>query len=75
MPSSTLRSSDGGRPPRGRLGRFGSQGRIFSHWASVSSRPYRAIGPPSALLLDLISHFRQTNHHRIRTLYRVLKLT
>jgi hypothetical protein len=73
IPSRTLRSFARGRPPRRDLRSFGSQGRIFSHWASVSSRPYRAIGPPSALLLDLISHFRQTNHHRIRTLYRVLK--
>jgi hypothetical protein len=47
MPSSTLRSLAGGRPPRGRDGRLGSKGRIFSHWASVSNRPYRAIGPPS----------------------------
>ena len=47
MPSSTLRSGDGGRPPRGRGGRWGSKGRIFSHWASVNNRPYRAIGPPS----------------------------
>jgi hypothetical protein len=49
MPSSTLRSGAGGRPPRGRGGRGGSNGRIFSHWASVSSRPYRAIGPPSGV--------------------------
>jgi len=47
MPSSTLRSFARGRPPRGRGGRLGSKGRIFSHWASVSNRPYRAIGPPS----------------------------
>ena len=47
MPSSTLRSFAGGRPPRGRGARLGSKGRIFSHWASVSNRPYRAIGPPS----------------------------
>ena len=46
MPSSTLRSSARGRPPRGRRGRGGSKGRIFSHWASVNSRPYRAIRPP-----------------------------
>ena len=39
IPSSTLRSLAGGLPPRGRLGRFGSKGPIFSHWASVSSRP------------------------------------
>jgi hypothetical protein len=49
MPSSTLRSGAGGRPPRGRDGRLGSNGRIFSHWASVNSRPYRAIGPPSGV--------------------------
>jgi hypothetical protein len=47
MPSSTLRSLAGGRPPRGRGRRLGSKGRIFSHWASVNNRPYRAIGPPS----------------------------
>jgi len=47
MPSSTLRSLAGGRPPRGRGGRLGSKGQILSHWASVSNRPYRAIGPPS----------------------------
>jgi hypothetical protein len=47
MPSSTLRSFPAGRPPRGREGRLGSKGRIFSHWASVNNRPYRAIGPPS----------------------------
>jgi len=35
MPSSTLRSSFRGRPPCGRWGRFGSKGRMFSHWASV----------------------------------------
>ena len=34
MPSSTLRSSARGRPPRGRFGCFGSKGRIFSHCAS-----------------------------------------
>jgi hypothetical protein len=73
MPSSTLRSSDGGRPPCGRLGRFGSKGQIFSHWASVSSRPYRAIGPSLALLLEVISHFQQANHHPFTALYPVLK--
>jgi len=46
MPSSTLRSSARGRPPRGRWGRLGSKGWIFCHWASVSNRPYRAIRPP-----------------------------
>jgi hypothetical protein len=73
MPSSTLRSSDGGRPPRGRCGRFGSKGPIFSHWASVSRRPYRAIDPPLALLPEFISRFQQTNHHLFKALYPVLK--
>jgi hypothetical protein len=63
----------GGLPPRGCLGRFGSKGPIFSHWASVSSRPYRAIGPPLALLPEFISRFRQTNHQPFSTLYLVLK--
>jgi len=73
MPSSTLRSAAGGRPPCGRFRRFGSKGRIFSHWASVNSRPYRAIGPPSALLLGVITHFRQSNYHCFSGLYPVLK--
>ena len=73
MPSSTLRSSFGGLPPCGRVGRFGSKGRIFSHWASVSSRPYRAIGPPQALLPNVIAHFRPTNYHSFSPLCRVLK--
>jgi len=73
MPSSTLRSFAGGRPPRGRGGRWGSKGRIFSHWASVNNRPYRAIGPPSGA-----AHFRdpppQENIYRkFSPLYRVLK--
>jgi hypothetical protein len=63
MPSSTLRSSLGGRPPFGRLVRFGSRGWIFSHWASVSTRPYRAIGPPLALLPWVIAEFWLPNHH------------
>ena len=46
MPSSTLRSSARGRPPRGRFGFPGSRGRIFSHWESANNRPYRAIRPP-----------------------------
>jgi hypothetical protein len=64
---------DGGLPPRGRRGRFGSKGRIFSHWASVSSRPYRAIVPPLALLPNVIPHFPQSNHHPFSPLYPVLK--
>lgn len=73
MPSRTLRSFAGGRPPRRDLRLFGSKGRIFSHWASVSSRPYRAIGPPLALLSALIAHFRQSKHHCFKPLYPVLK--
>jgi hypothetical protein len=73
IPSSTLRSLAGGLPPRGRRGRFGSKGRIFSHWASVSSRPYRAIGSPLALLPKFISRFPKTNHHPFSALYPVLK--
>ena len=46
MPSNTLRSFAGGRPPFGRGGRRGSKGWILAHWASVSNRSYRAIGPP-----------------------------
>jgi hypothetical protein len=73
MPSSTLRSEARGRPPRRRERGRGSKGRIFSHWASVNSRPYRAIGPPSALLTLFISHFRQLNYLRIQALHPVLK--
>jgi len=73
MPSSTLRSWARGRPPRGRDGRWGSKGRISSHWASVNNRPYRAIGPPPGA-----AHFRhpppQENIYRkFSPLYRVLK--
>jgi len=64
MPSSTLRSGAGGRPPRGRDGRGGSNGRIFSHWASVNSRPYRAIGPPSG-----VNYSREPPLAKITTLF------
>jgi hypothetical protein len=37
------------------------------------NRPYRAIGPPLALLLEFISHFQQTKHHPLSKLYVVLK--
>jgi hypothetical protein len=72
-PSNTWRSFAGGRPPRGRGSRWGSKGRIFSHWASVSNRPYRAIGPPSGAV-----HFhdpppRKNNYRKFSPLYRVLK--
>src|SRR5207302_3906484 len=73
MPSSTLRSEARGRPPRRRERGRGSKGRIFSHWASVNRRPYRAIGPPAALLTLFISHFRQPNYLRIQGLHPVLK--
>ena len=73
IPSRTLRAFAGGRPPRRDLRTGGSKGWIFSHWASVSTRPYRAIGPPSALLSDFIAHLRQSNYHRFKLLYTVLK--
>lgn len=73
MPSSTLRSFIRGRPPCRCLGGFGSKGQIFSHCASVSNRPYRAIGPPSALLTVLIAHFGRINYCKIKALYPVLK--
>jgi len=73
IPSSTLRSGAGGRPPRGRGARWGSKGRIFSHWASVSSRPYRAIGPPSGAFHFRDSPPRENNYPKFKPLYRVLK--
>ncbi len=74
IPSSTLRLSIQGRPPRLCLGNLGSKGRIFSHWASVNNRPYRAIGPPLALLPLLMPHLGKPNHCKIRALYPVVKL-
>jgi hypothetical protein len=73
MPSSTLRSGAGGRPPRGRGGRLGSKGRIFSHWTSVSNRPYRAIGPPSGAVDVRDPPPRENNYPKFNPLYRVLK--
>ena len=73
MPSNTLRSLAGGRPPRGRGGRLGSKGRIFSHWASVSNRPYRAIGPPSGAVHFRDPPPRENNYRKFSLLYRVLK--
>src|SRR5215470_19992806 len=72
MPSRTLRSFAGGRPPCRDLRTGGSKGRIFSHWASVSSRPYRAIGPPLALLSAFIAQFWQSKYHGFKQLYPVL---
>jgi hypothetical protein len=73
MPSKTLRSGAGGRPPRGRGGRWGSKGRIFSHWASVSNRPYRAIGPPSGAVRFHDRPPWENNYRKFSPLYRVLK--
>ena len=73
IPSRTLRSFAAGRPPRRDLRTRGNRGRIFSHWASVSSRPYRAIGPPLALLFRVIAHFQQDKHHYFSRLSPVLK--
>jgi hypothetical protein len=73
MPSRTLRWFAGGRPPRRDLRLFGSKGQILSHWASVKSRPYRAIDPPLALLSAVIAHLRQCKHHCFNQLYPVLK--
>jgi len=73
MPSRTLRSFAGGLPPCRDLRLFGSKGPIFSHWASVNSRPYRTIGPPLTLLSLVISHFRQSKHHCFSELHPVLK--
>jgi len=73
MPSKTLRSGAGGRPPRGRGGRLGSRGRIFSHWASVSNRLYRAIGPPSGADDARDPPPSENNYLKLTPLYRVLK--
>ncbi len=73
MPSKTWRSGAGGRPPFGRGGRWGSKGRIFSHWASVNNRAYRAIGPPSGATDAREPPPRVYNYPRFSLLYRVLK--
>jgi hypothetical protein len=46
---------------------------IFFYCASVSNGPHRAIGPPSALLTFLISHFRILNHSHFNGLFRVVQ--
>jgi hypothetical protein len=48
-------------------------GAIFFHCASVSNGPLRAIGPPSALLILLISHYRKLNHSLLNALYNVVQ--
>jgi len=73
IPSSTRRFSIHGRPPRRCLGGLGSKGAIFFHCASVSNRPDRAIGPPSALLTLLISYFQKLNHHHFNGLSTVVQ--
>jgi hypothetical protein len=55
------------------LGSLGSKGAIFCHCASVSNAPDRAIGPPWALLILLISHFRKFNYLLFKTLYQVMQ--
>jgi hypothetical protein len=73
MPSSTLRSLARGRPPLGRRGGCGSKGWILAHWASVSSRPYRAIRPPPGAVHLHDPPSDQNNYRKISPLYRVLK--
>ena len=68
MPSNTRRLAIHGRPPLRCRGGLGSKGAIFCHCASVSNGRDRAIGPPSALLTLLISHFAKYNHHVLKRL-------
>jgi hypothetical protein len=55
------------------LGGLGSKGAIFFHCASVSNGPDRAIGPPSALLTFLISHFQKFNDSHFNGLSEVVQ--
>jgi enoyl-CoA hydratase/carnithine racemase len=55
------------------LGGLGSKGAILFHCASVSNGPDRAIGPPSALLTLLISHFHKFNHSHFNGLSQVVQ--
>jgi hypothetical protein len=73
IPSNTRRFSVHGRPPLRCLGSWGSKGAIFFHCASVSNAPDRAIGPPSALLTLLISHFTRSNYRHLNRLYGVMQ--
>src|SRR5208282_1268776 len=73
IPSNTRRFSIHGRPPLRCRGGWGSRGAIFFHCASVSNGPDRAIGPPSALLTLLISHFPKLNHCHFRPLSWVMQ--
>ena len=74
MPSSTLRSWAGGRPPCGRAGRFGSKGWIISHCASVSSRPYHGIGPPPWRCASYVPPKGDLKYGLLNALYPVLQL-
>jgi hypothetical protein len=73
IPSSTARWSLGGRPPRGRGRCRGSNGWIFSHCASVSSRPNRAIRPPPGAGRRDDPLLIQDINCQFTLLYRVLK--
>jgi hypothetical protein len=55
------------------LGRFGSKGWILAHWASVSSRPYRAIRPLSGAAHLHDPPPTKNSFCKISPLYRVLK--
>ena len=74
IPSSTLRSFAVGRPPRGRGGRWGNKGRIFSHGASASNRPYRVIGPPSGAASFGHPPPQENNYSKFNPWSRVLSL-
>ena len=63
MPSSTLRRSACGRPPRGCRRDLGNRGRIFSHCASDNNRPYRGIRPPRTLFMPGSG---RSNYYQIR---------
>src|SRR4029077_19895143 len=52
---------------------WGARARFSFHCASVSNGPHRAIGPFSALLTFLISHFRILNHSHFNGFFRVVQ--
>jgi hypothetical protein len=53
---------------RAAFGSFRQQGPDLLPLGVGHSRPYRAIGPASALLPCLIAHFGRTNYSKITTL-------
>src|SRR6516164_1448764 len=69
IPSNTRRFAIHGRPPLRCWGGLGSKGAIFCHCASVSNGRDRAIGPPSALLNQLIPHSQQLKRPHFKGLY------